>query len=249
MDRIVYFNSLTLCDGLSTIDPWARRDPLYEQLAPARQFGENAPMTRTGEWLSPVDEVARTVREDILSGRLKVGARVTEAELTRRFQVGRGVVREAIHRLTHQGLLLTRPNCGAVVAPEAPKAIRGLIVPIRRALEIYALRLVIDELNEEDFARWDGILERMRQACAENDNSAVAEADIAFHQFLLERSGQPDLIVIWETLVGRIRSHFRRMQRRCANLMELYDEHRELLNAFRAGDEPAAVRLLKEKIA
>jgi DNA-binding GntR family transcriptional regulator len=193
--------------------------------------------------------VARSVREDILSGRLKVGERITEAGLTKRFGVGRGVVREAIHRLTHQGLLLTRPNCGAVVAPEAPKAIRGLIVPIRRALEVYALRLIIDELDESDFGRWDEILERMRQACVDNDNTAVAEADIAFHRLLLERSGQPDLIVIWETLVGRIRSHFRRMQRRCANLMELYEEHREIVEAFRSGDERAAVRLLKEKIA
>lgn len=206
-------------------------------------------MARASQPLSPVGDVAHAVREDILSGRLKAGERITEAGLTKRFAVGRGVVREAIHRLAHQGLLLTRPNCGAVVAPEAPKAIRGLIVPIRRALEVYALRLIIDDLDEGDFRRWDEILERMRKACEQNDNHAVADADIAFHRLLLERSGQPDLIVIWETLVGRIRSHFRRMQRRCPNLMDLFEEHRELVEAFRAGDEQVAVRLLKEKIA
>jgi DNA-binding GntR family transcriptional regulator len=206
-------------------------------------------MARASQPLSSVGDVAQVVREVILSGRFKVGERITEAGLTKRFNVGRGVVREAIHRLTHQGLLLTRPNCGAVVAPEAPKAIRGLIVPIRRALEVYALRVIIDDLDEADFRNWDEVLERMREACERNDNHAVADADIAFHRLLLERSGQPDLIVIWETLVGRIRSHFRRMQRRCANLMDLYEEHRELVNAFRSGDERVAVRLLKEKIA
>ncbi|WP_435020782.1 GntR family transcriptional regulator [Tundrisphaera sp. TA3] len=193
--------------------------------------------------------ITNQLREDILTGRLEAGSRLTEAEISKRFGVGRGIVREAVQSLSLQGLLISRPNRGAVVAPEAPREIRSLIVPIRRTVEVYALQLIFDELEAADFARWEEILDRMRDACERRDFHAIAEADIAFHRALLERAGQPDLFLIWETLVGRIRSHFRRTQRRrCEDAMEIYEEHRTILESFRGKDLAAAKRLLKEKI-
>lgn len=194
-------------------------------------------------------EVAERIRGDILSGRIAEGARLTEAELAKRFGVGRGPVREAVQRLSIQGLLETRPNRGAVVAPEAPKATRAVIIPIRRTLELFALNEIFDELEPADFSRWEAILGEMREACEQEDRYAIAETDIAFHRQLLVKLNQPDLLSIWDLLVGSIRSHFRRTQhRRCRNLMEIYQEHRALLDSFQSGPLDAAVRLLKAKI-
>ncbi len=197
---------------------------------------------------SPGSRIAHLLRDEILTGRLEPGCRLTEAAISSRFGVGRGLVREAVQRLSLQGLLINRRNRGAVVAPEAPREIRNLIAPIRRTLEVYALRMVFDELNEADFAVWEEILGRMRDACARRDFPAIAEADLAFHRALLERAGQPDLIAIWETLVGRIRSHFLKTQRRSVDAMEIYEEHRAILDSFRGSDLAAAARLLKVKI-
>jgi DNA-binding GntR family transcriptional regulator len=204
-------------------------------------------MTRPRKNLTPTD-VADQVRNDILAGRLNPGQRLTEAELSRRFGVGRGRVREAIHQLARQGLLLTRPNCGATVAPEAPEGIRDLIVPIRRTVELYALEHGFDRLDAEAFRRWEAVLADMHAACEHRDFPSMAEADIAFHRLVVACAGEPDLLVIWETLVGRIRSHFLYVQPRQARLLDLYDEHRHLIDTFRAGDRAAALKLLAEKI-
>ena len=48
--------------------------------------------------------------------------------------------------------------------------------------------------------------------------------------------------------MGRIRSHFRRAQRRCSNPMDIYEEHASLVRTFREGTVEEAVRVLKEKI-
>ncbi|WP_010584663.1 GntR family transcriptional regulator [Schlesneria paludicola] len=195
------------------------------------------------------DQIAGEIRMDILCGRMAEGLRLTEASLTERFGVGRGPVREAVRSLAFQGLVETRPNCGAVVAPEAPKMIRAVIVPLRRTLEVYALREIYDDLTDDDFQQWEAILEEMRRACESEDLHGIAEQDIAFHRFLLSRLNQPDLMAIWELLVGRIRSHFRRVQRRrCRSMMEIHDEHRLILDSFRAGTLEESMRLLKEKI-
>ena len=135
-----------------------------------------------------------------------------------------------------------------MVAPEAPREIRGLILPIRRTIEVYALRMIFDELTNADFQAWDQIVDKMKEACEQQDHHLIAELDIEFHHLLVKRAGQPDLLVIWETLVGRIRSHFLRIQRRCPNPFEIYEEHRDIVESFRTGDVRAAVKLLKYKI-
>ena len=194
------------------------------------------------------DMIAATLRDEILGGRLTAGQRLTEAGLAARFGATRAVVRPVIQQLAMQGLLVCKSNCGAAVASEAPKAIRDVIVPIRRTVEAYALREVFSDLTAEDFQAWEQILEKMKMACENQDRHTVAECDLAFHRYIIEAAAQSDLLAIWETLVGRVRSHFRRTQRQLTRLMDIYDEHRELLDMFRGSDEDAAVRLLHAKI-
>lgn len=193
-------------------------------------------------------QITLRLRDDILSGRMAAGLRLTEAGLAARFGVGRGPVREAVKQLSVQGLLVLRPNRGAAVAPEAPRQIRQLIIPIRRTIEAYALRQVFDELTESDFSRWESIVEQMRRACEAADLHTLAELDLAFHRALLERAAQPELLVIWDTIVGQIRTHFRRMQRRTDDLLSIYEEHKALLDSFRSGKLSESLRLLKAKI-
>ena len=193
-------------------------------------------------------ELADLLRDDILAGRLQSGARLTEAELSERFEVGRGRVREAIQQLARQGLLHVRPNRGATVAPEAPKVVEDFIISVRRSLEIFALESVFARLDDKAFQRWEAILDDMKEACTRQDHHGVAEADLAFHRTLFEEADLPDLLIIWETVVGRIRSHFLRMQWRQPRLLDILDEHRQLLTTFRSGDRKAAAELLAAKV-
>jgi DNA-binding GntR family transcriptional regulator len=193
-------------------------------------------------------ELADLLRDDILAGRLQAGTRLTEAELSERFEVGRGRVREAIQQLARQGLLLVRPNRGATVAPEAPKAVEDHIISLRRSLELFALESVFPRLQEKAFKRWEAILDDMKKACDEHNYHDIAEADLAFHRALFEEAELPDLLIIWETVIGRIRSHFLRMQWRTPRLVDIWDEHRQLLKTFRTGDFKAASQLLGAKI-
>lgn len=147
-----------------------------------------------------------------------------------------------------QGLLTSRPNRGAIIAPAAPLEIRKLVVPIRRSVESFALEMVFDSLCEEDFQEWEEILEKMKEGCESGDLYLVAEMDIAFHRTLVERARQPDLLVIWDALVGRMRSHFRRMQRARGDSDEIYKEHESLLHCFRNGSFKEAERMLRAKI-
>jgi DNA-binding GntR family transcriptional regulator len=196
------------------------------------------------------EQIAHQLREDILAGRLDDDERLNERELAERFGVSRIPIREALVQLTHEGLLVSRANCGVRVATPAPDAIREFLIPIRRTIETFALRLIWETLNDEDFTQWQQILERMKKACAERDFPAIAEQDIAFHRSIVTRAEQPDLLAVWSGVVARIRSHFRQSHSRHhqQNPMKLYTSHRALVNAFRTGPLEGAVKALEEHI-
>jgi DNA-binding GntR family transcriptional regulator len=195
------------------------------------------------------EQIADRLRDDILSGRIAEGERVSEPQLVKRFGVSRAPIREALVKLTQEGLLISRPNCGVTVAPSAPDAIQELVMPLRRTIETYALRRIFDDINEDDYLTWDAILERLKAACVKRDWITCAEQDIAFHRSILERAGQPDLLAIWATIVARLRSYFRQSyQKYDAEPMELYEEHRRIVETFRSGNKKKAVKALERNV-
>jgi GntR family transcriptional regulator, rspAB operon transcriptional repressor len=195
-------------------------------------------------------QIVERIREDIMSGRLTGGQRLSELALGRRFGVSRGPIREALVQLAQEGLVDRKPNCGVHVSMPVPDSIRAVIVPIRRTIETFALQSIFDELTEDDFRRWEAILKRMAKACQEMDPGAAVEQDIAFHRLLLERAGQPDLLAIWSTIVARVRGHFRQVHlARRDQPIDVHADHQQLIEAFRSGDREVALQTWEAHIA
>ncbi len=192
------------------------------------------------------EQITDMIREDLLCGRVSTGTRLSEIKLAKRFGVSRGMIRESLAHLTNEGLLVAKPNCGVSVAPAPSDGIRDFIVPIRRAAETYALKLIFEKLNERDFKALEEILIRMDLACRNRDEDAIVLCDIAFHRYIIDRAGDPDLLAIWKTILIRVRGHFREeVHGYSGNDVE---DHQRLLDAYRAGDKAAAIKALEEHI-
>src|SRR5262249_1936544 len=151
---------------------------------------------------------------EVLGGQLPEGTPLREIELSSRFGVSRGPIREALQQLTYEGILKGIPNRGVRVAPVAPDLVRELIRPIRLAVETFALRQFADQINSDDIAQFELILKQMRSACERGDIPEIAEQDVALHRAIIYRSRNEDLLAIWSVLVGRIWTHFREMSPR-----------------------------------
>ncbi len=208
-------------------------------------------MSRNRAVLSTREQITDRLREDVFSGRLPAGERVSEATLAERFGVSRGPVREALSLLTSEGLFVAKPNCGVTVAPPAPEAVRELVLPVRKTIEVYALKQIFDGLAAADFRYWDDVLFRMERACKLREWQELPQLDVAFHRYLLERADSPDLLAIWQTIVSRMRAHFWdtvRAHSESDDLMRLHAHHAELVAAFRDGPKAAAVKALERHI-
>lgn len=195
------------------------------------------------------EQIVDQLRNDLLCGRFAEGERLSEHQLVERFGVSRTPIREALQQLTQEGLLEGRPNLGVKVASRPPDAIRELVVPIRRSVEIFALRSFFHEINEADYVAWNEILQKLRTACISSDFISIGEQDIAFHRSIVKRAKQRDVEAIWMTLISRVRSHFWQTQRkRYSEPIEVYHEHEHIINVFRTGDLEASVKALEVNI-
>jgi DNA-binding GntR family transcriptional regulator len=190
------------------------------------------------------EQVVQRLRDDLLCGRIPSGQRIVERDLVDRFGVSRTPIREAIAQLSHEGLLESLPHRSVRVAATPPDEIRNLILPIRATLESFALATIFDELTQADFDAWDELLEQFKTACQRNDRAATVNCDIAFHRSIIRRAAQKDLEAIWSAMVVRVRAYFWEAHRRYDDLMDLYREHKHIVDVFRQGDKQAAIDVL-----
>ena len=193
--------------------------------------------------------VVEKIRSEILSGILEEDTPLREMQLAKRFNIGRSKVREALIILSNEGLAYSKRNFGMRVSNFSSKdAIDNLVIPLRRTVEIFAIRQYFHEINKEDISSWEECLLNMRKACREKNLPKIAECDIQFHRLIVERSNIVDVISIWNLLISRVKGHFMRNYHKYADPMEIFFEHEAILAMFKTGKLESVVQILESNI-
>ncbi|MCY4063676.1 MAG: GntR family transcriptional regulator [Chloroflexi bacterium] len=190
------------------------------------------------------EQIAARLQQDILAGQLQPGDPLREVDLSERFGVSRGPVREAFRQLTQQGLLVLEPNKGVRVAQNPSVEVRPLVVQLRRTIEVFVLESIFDRITADDLAVWDEILDDIKSACESNDLNALTDHDLRFHQAIVKSHDDRDLFTLWQPIAMRMMMQYNRLD----DLMESYREHQRILDAIRSGDQRAAIEALSTNI-
>lgn len=190
------------------------------------------------------EQVTERLRQEILTGRFREGERLKETELAAELGVSRGPIRDALLQLTSEGALVYQPNCGVEVAAPAGDAVRSVLVSLRRTIEANALRLAYPRLSVADIAGWEAIVDHLGKACEAEDFPRLVESDMTFHRWIVERSGEPDLLNLWLRIMMRLRLVYSRHE----SLKEIAPEHARVVKAVRRGNLEAAIKALEANI-
>lgn len=148
--------------------------------------------------------VADEIRKRIVVGKLVPGDKLpTERELCDAHKVSRVVVREAISRLRHEGLVASHQGKGVFVAsPESgrfleiseqslarPDSYRQLF-ELRLVLESGTASLAAEHRDEDDLKAMEQFLKDMRST---TDYQSFVTADIGFHRAIAAATKNPFL--------------------------------------------------------
>lgn len=138
------------------------------------------------------DSVFETLRSLIFSGQFPPGAPLRELRLARELNVSQSTVRQALIQLEQFGLVVRTPNIGTEVTRLTPQDIRER-VEMRTLLEAHAIRQAAPRMTEEAFRALDSCLDALTAAIERNDYFEEAQADLAFHRFIWQQSGNRTL--------------------------------------------------------
>ena len=213
------------------------------------------------------DVLVEAISKELSDGKLKAGDKLpTEAELCQRFGASRTLVREALHKLKAIGVIETTRGSGSYIT-------EGSLDAMKSSLEFYSVMsgdpsswlelLDLRVLIEADCARGlasdkfaEPTLKRIKKQLdamkAASDAKAIALADIAFHEIIIEAAGNKLFVAVLDSLKS--------LQLRFStetysddpdgNLLEkIYSEHRAIYEAIENRDGEAAEQAMKEHLA
>ena len=195
------------------------------------------------------EQVVERLRSAILSGEIGPGERLKQDEVCERFELSPTPVREAFRDLEREGLVRHVRNRGVVVSDITDDELLGILVPVRVAIESYALPLASRRMTAEVRDELRSIVARMGAAADRGRLPELNDLDVRFHTVAVAASGSEQALQLWRAVEPRIRLQFGRLAPRHRELSEVQQEHERLLSALDTRDEQLIVAVLKEHIA
>jgi DNA-binding GntR family transcriptional regulator len=203
----------------------------------------------------PIAERAyRALRAGIVRGDFEPGTRLRVEDLSRRLSVSSSPVREALNRLSEQGLVRALENRGFRVAPLTAAGV-GDLARVRTLIECEALRDAIAHGSDAWEARVVAaghalaLAERRLGDQARTLNDDWSARHRAFHLSLYAACTSPLLLELADVLFDNAERYRRWAARWRQAPRRKHDEHQELLKAVIARDAERAVELLRQHIA
>lgn len=149
------------------------------------------------------EAVTRQLRAEIVSGVLRPGEIIKDAEVAARLNLSITPVREAIAQLVTEGLIEVSPNRTRRVTPVTRQG-AAEVVDVLGVLSCAALERAQERLTPGDLAGMRRALTRMLADLEGKDPMAATEAGIEFARIFLVASGNRELETLWNLMMARV---------------------------------------------
>ena len=182
------------------------------------------------------------IRDDIVSGALAFGSRLTLDRLAARYAVGHMPVREALRQLQGEGLIVLTPNRGARVRAVDIDFVRN-IFDLRIAIEAMLARRAAERIDARRIARLEAVEADFEAKAQARDFGALLAINREFHGIICEAAENPEAAGVLD-----------RHRRVIAALWNLYgygddrragviSDHRHIIAALASHDADVAASL------
>jgi len=179
------------------------------------------------------------LRADLLACRILPGSRLKIQDLCTRLSVSLGAIREALSRLTSEGLVIAEPQRGFRAAPISPEDLKDL-TRVRIEIDSLCLRLAVEQGDVAWESRLVAAFHRLsrtpERAAGDPTRSSDdwAEAHAGFHTALVEGCGSPWLLRLHGQLYDQSERYRRLSVSVAPRKRNIGDEHQKMLDAVLA---------------
>lgn len=185
-----------------------------------------------------------TLRERVLKFQLLPDQKLNEVELAEQMSISRTPLREALNRLTAEGIL-GRAGRSFQVPGLSPSEVRALF-EARTEIETATVRLACERASTEDLGELSAFLDGSVRESPDASVDRLVELDCGFHEGIARLSQSPELLRILRNLNDRI--HLIRWVAMEGRRGSTQSQHRAILSAVAGHNAASAEALMRSHI-
>jgi DNA-binding GntR family transcriptional regulator len=193
------------------------------------------------------EKAYRLLKHKIVTLDLEPLTIIDDMALARDLQVGRTPIREALHRLSAEGLVIVAPRRGMFVADISITDL-GKIFQVRMEMEGTCARLAARRISRQQLTEMAATVEELSRV-GPDDGESLMDIDERFHELLYEAANNEFLADI----LNRLHAHSLRLWHlvldRLDDVRPAIEQHREILAALEARDADLAEALVRKHIS
>jgi DNA-binding GntR family transcriptional regulator len=217
----VTFNKRRTYTDLNNTTPLVRNIPLYQQ-------------------------VYQEIKNEIITGNMKPGSKISENVLAEQFQISRTPLREALRQLQQEGLVVSDGVSTSIVELNA-KDFEDLC-NCRLILEKEVIKLCIEHITDEDILVLEQFLNQAHKELNGTDNidyMKILHYNSQFHDVIINSSANKRLVQLLSQTRSFLLLYRANGLLKAENKLDFINEHREILEAIRERDVHKAVAAIE----
>ena len=202
---------------------------------------------RVGRAIGTRHQVHEAILAEITEGKLAPGERIIQEQIAQKLGVSRQPVQQALLLLRNEGILRAAPGRGLIVAPLDLDYVQSMY-EVCSVIEGLAFRKVAEVNAEQARKRGPALIQAGRKAIKAGSMAAMITADMKFHDFIYELSGNP-------LIAPAMHSHWTYAQRVMGEMLrrderpgDIWDQHEEMLAAVMAGEGDKAETMARQHV-
>lgn len=215
-----------------------------------------------------VDQVMDQFKDLISTGKYKPGDKIpTEIELAEQFGIGRSSIRQVVKIFNYLGVLESKPSIGTFVQERAHISTESLtwslllgndeieeMIDLRASIESWSvLELTRRTKNKEPKAlelidALENIIKEMKKSASNNNKESLIALDFDFHNTIIHFVENELFNSLYKTLKSFLFDEIKRTQMKYANLKLIPQEHANLIDAIKSGEQATALFSYQEHI-
>ena len=202
-----------------------------------RRLNGNPPSNGTegAPAVSSPDMIFREIVQGLYKGSYVPGQRLVEADLTSKWNVSRGTVREALNRLAAEGVVTLSRHRGAAIRILAPTEMRDILEVLEQMIGM-AARLAARRIDDADNRpRFKEVFETLQAFRNEPASFDLIRARNRFYRTLAAVGGNREL----QDILGRMHVHLVRVQLQALQdnvAFDRFDDYSRIGDAVLAGE-------------
>lgn len=218
---------------------------------------------------SIVEKIITEIKNDLIRGNLEPGGKFpTEKELTERYGVSRGAVREATKMLVALGVVEIKRGNGTYITKNiSPSGLNQLIfsliqkrgtpqelLELREMMELGVLEIVLNKATQKDIEKMERAIEKMEMTYKNGvtDRKILGKLDLEFHYAFAEATHNPLIIELFnsvmEMFLPTIEETLRYDIQFKPKIVEGVKVYRKILQAIKERDVEKAKKTIYESL-